>query len=98
MSDDFFSIIGINLKDLVAGFMGGISAVFALKKYNPWAAIGSIVVGGLAANYLSGTVASISGTSKGFSGFVIGLAGMTICRRIIGSAGSWDFLRRLKND
>lgn len=98
MSDDFLSIIGIQLKDLVAGFAGGVANAFVFKKSNPWAIIGSIVVGGLAANYLGETVGRILGTSPGFSAFVVGLAGMAICQGIVESAGSWNILRRLKND
>lgn len=95
---DFFSIIGIHLKDLVAGFAGGVANAFVFKKSNPWAIIGSIVVGGLAANYLGGTIGRLLGTSDGLSAFVVGLAGMAICQGIVESAGSWDILRKLKND
>jgi len=98
MNDDFFSVIGINLKDLVAGFAGGVANAFVFKKSNPWAIIGSIVVGGLAANYLGATVGRLFGTSGGLSAFVVGLAGMAICQGIVESAGSWNILRRLKND
>jgi hypothetical protein len=38
------------------------------------------------------------GTSDGFTAFVVGLAGMTVCQKIVESAGSWDFLRKFKND
>lgn len=98
MSEEFFSAIGIHLKDLVAGFAGGVANAFIFKKSNPWAIIGSIVVGGLAANYLGATVGRIVGTSQGFSAFVVGLAGMAICQGIVESAGTWNILRRLKND
>jgi len=98
MSNDFLSIIGIHLQDLVAGFAGGVANAFVFKKSKPWAIIGSIVVGGLAANYLGTTVGKILGTSEGTSAFVIGLAGMAICQGIVESAGSWGILRKLKND
>jgi hypothetical protein len=49
MTDDFFAIVGIHLKDLIAGFAGGVANAFVFKKANPWAVIGSIAVGGLAA-------------------------------------------------
>jgi VIT1/CCC1 family predicted Fe2+/Mn2+ transporter len=98
MTDDFLSIIGIHLKDLVAGFAGGVANAFIFKKSNPWAIIGSIVVGGLAANYLGETVGRVLGTSPGFSAFVVGLAGMAICQGIVESAGSWNILRKFKND
>lgn len=98
MTDDFFSIVGIHLKDLIAGFAGGVANAFVFKKANPWAVIGSIVVGGLAANYLGATLGRLLGTSDGFSAFVVGLAGMAICQGIVESAGSWDILRKFKND
>jgi VIT1/CCC1 family predicted Fe2+/Mn2+ transporter len=98
MSDDLLAAIGIHIKDLFAGFAGGVANAFVFKKSNPWAIIGSIVVGGLAANYLGATVGRILGTSDGFSAFVVGLAGMAICQGIVESAGSWNILRRLKND
>ena len=98
MSDDFLAIVGIHLKDLVAGFAGGVANAFVFKKSKPWAVIGSIVVGGLAANYLGETIGRLLGTSDGFSAFVVGLTGMAICQGIVESAGSWDILKRLKND
>jgi len=98
MSNDFLSIIGIHLQDLVAGFAGGVANAFVFKKSKPWAIIGSIVVGGLAANYLGSTIGKIVGTSDGTSAFIIGLAGMAICQGIVESAGSWGILRKLKND
>ena len=98
MSDDFLSAIGIHLQDLVAGFAGGVANAFVFKKSNPWAIIGSIVVGGFAANYLGAAVSSFVGTSSGTSAFIVGLAGMAICQGIVESAGSWSILRKFKND
>lgn len=98
MSDDFFALIGIHLKDLVAGFAGGVANAFVFKKSSPWAIIGSIVVGGLAANYLGRIVGIVLGTSDGLSAFLVGLTGMAICQGIVESAGSRAFLRKLKND
>ena len=98
MSNDFLTAIGINLQDLVAGFAGGVANAFVFKKSKPWAIIGSIVVGGIAANYLGPVVGKILGTSAGTSAFIVGLAGMAICQGIVESAGSWSDLRKLKND
>jgi len=98
MSNDFLSVIGIHLQDLVAGFAGGVANAFVFKKSKPWAIIGSIVVGGFAANYLGSTVGKFLGTSAGTSAFIIGLAGMAICQGIVESAGSWFDVRKLKND
>lgn len=98
MANDFLSGIGIHLQDLIAGFAGGVANAFVFKKSKPWAIIGSIVVGGFAANYLGPTAVKIIGTSPGTSAFIIGLAGMAICQGIVESAGSWSILRKLKND
>jgi len=98
MSDDFLALLGINLKILIAGFAGGVANSFVFKKSKPWAIIGSIVVGGLAANYIGPTTAKLLGTSESFMAFVIGLAGMAICQGIAESAWSWDIMKRLKND
>lgn len=95
---DFLTSLGIHLQDIVAGFAGGVANSFVFKKSKPWAIIGSIVVGGLAANYLGATVAKLLGTSSGTSAFIIGLAGMAICQGIVESASSWSILRKLKND
>jgi hypothetical protein len=98
MSDDFLSAVGIHLQDLIAGFAGGVANAFIFKKSKPWAIIGSIVVGGFAANYLGGPVGKLLGTSAGTSAFIVGLAGMAICQGIVESAGTWGDIRKLKND
>jgi ABC-type xylose transport system permease subunit len=98
MFDEFLTSVGIHLQDLVAGFAGGVANAFIFKKSKPWAIIGSIVVGGFAANYLGALVAKILGTSPGTSAFIVGLAGMAICQGIVESAGSWSDIRKLKND
>jgi hypothetical protein len=89
MSDDFLSSLGFQLKDLVPGIEGGIAHVFLFRKSKPWDIISSIVVGGLAANYLGPTVSNVTGTPEGAAAFIVGLAGMAICQRIVESAGSW---------
>lgn len=98
MSNDFLSSIGIHLQDLIAGFAGGVANSFVFKKSKPWAIIGSIIVGGLTANYLGSTVSKFIGTSTGTSAFIVGLAGMGICQSIVESASSWSIFRKLKND
>src|SRR4030095_491777 len=98
MSNDFLSMLGIHLQDLIAGFAGGVANAFVFKKSKPFAIIGSIVVGGFAANYLGSTVGTVLGTSSGTSSFMVGLAGMAICQGIVESAGSWGNFRKLKND
>ena len=96
--DDFLTAIGLHLQDLVAGFAGGVANSFVFKKSNPWAIIGSIVVGGFSANYLGAAVSSVLGTSSGTSAFIVGLAGMAMCQGIVESAGSWTPFKGRQND
>ncbi len=91
---DFMSDLGFHIKDIVAGFAGGIANAFIFKKSNPWAIMGSIVVGGFAANYLGSTVSKLLGTSDGASAFIVGLAGMAICQGIVESSSSWSPFKR----
>ncbi len=67
---------------------------FIFKKSNPWAIIGSIVVGGFTANYLGSTVSKLLGTSDGASAFIVGLAGMAICQGIVESSSTWSPFKR----
>ena len=93
MSDDFMSQLGFHLRDIVAGFAGGVANAFIFKKSNPWAIIGSIVVGGFSANYLGTTISHILGTSSDTSAFIVGLAGMALCQGIVDSASSWTLFK-----
>ena len=86
MADDPFLLreLGIRAADLLAGLAGGIVNAFVFKRSDPWSIIGSVVVGALTENYLSGTVAAYLGTtSSGAAAFVVGLAGMAICQGIV---------------
>jgi hypothetical protein len=97
MSDDFLSGLGFHLQDLVAGFAGGVANAFVFKKSNPWAIIGSVVVGGFSANYLGSTVSQFLGTSSLTTGFIVGLTGMALCQGIIDSASSWKLFKGKEN-
>lgn len=89
MSDGFFGEMGIHLKYLVAGFAGGSVKAFRERKFKPWSLIGSVAVGGIAANYLTMVVSDFLGTPILLSAFIIGLIGMELCGQIIESATSW---------
>lgn len=86
---DFFTAMGIQLQDLVAGLSGGIVNAFVFKRSDPWSIIGSVVVGALTANYLSGPVGRYTGTTGGAAAFIVGLAGMAICQGIVQAAKQW---------
>lgn len=89
MPNDFLVTLGVNVQDLLAGLSGGIVNAFVFKRSDPWSIIGSVVVGSLTANYLSGPVGRYTGTSGGAAAFIVGLAGMAICQGIVQAARSW---------
>jgi hypothetical protein len=84
-----FAGLGLHLDLLVAGFSGGICGAYAARKGTPLDIIGSIVVGGLTANYLSATISNFLGTVVLVPAFAIGLAGVPICQKIIKSVDLW---------
>jgi len=98
MPEDFLASLGLHLQDLVAGFAGGIVNAFVFKKSNAWGIVGSIIVGGFAANYLGAPLSKFLGTSPGTSDFIVGLAGMAICQGIVESASSWKMFKEFKKD
>ena len=100
MADDpgFLVQIGINLHDIVGGFAGGVVNAFVFKRSDPWSIIGSMVVGSLAANYLSEPIGHYVGTGAGASAFIVGLAGMAICQGIVEAAKSWRPFNRTNTD
>lgn len=91
MSDDpgFLIQLGVKIPDLIAGFAGGVVNAIALKRSDPWSIIGSVIVGGLTANYLTDVIAHYTGTSGGTAAFIVGLAGMALCQGIVEAAKSW---------
>lgn len=91
----FFEMLGINLRDLVAGFAGGVvSALTFGRNVNAFSVVGSMIVGALTANYLSADASRILGTSKEATAFIVGLCGMAICQGIVDAVTRWR--QRLK--
>ena len=82
MSDDFFSLLGLNIKLIVAGFAGGLIKAFSLKRASSWAILGSVVSGGFLANYLS-PVLNGFGTPPLVWAFLVGYGGTELCRRCL---------------
>lgn len=85
----FWQQIGVSVPDLIAGFSGGIVNAFVFKRGEPWAIVGSVVVGALTANYLGPVIGHYTGTSGGAAAFVTGLAGMALCQGIVNAARDW---------
>lgn len=86
---ELFVHLGMNVKNMVAGFAGGVVVAFAMKQSEPLAVIGSMVVGALTANYLSDPFSHYLGTGQGTTGFLVGVGGMAIVQGIISAARTW---------
>lgn len=86
---DLLADIGIKLPDLVAGFAGGVVNAFVFKRSQPWAIIGSVVVGALTANYTGEHLSKFLGMGGGTGAFIAGLAGMALCQGLIDAARRW---------
>jgi ABC-type xylose transport system permease subunit len=84
---DLLTEYGIKLPDLVAGFAGGVVRAFVLKRSNPLAIVGSVVVGAITAAYLGPPagrwLGSWLGTTEGAPAFIVGLCGMALCQRLL---------------
>lgn len=86
---DYLMQLGIRIQALVAGFAGGVVNAFVFKRSQPIAIVGSIVVGGFTANYLSESFVNYFGTSPGAAAFGVGVCGMAICQGLVNAATSW---------
>ncbi len=52
--NDFLSSLSLDPSALVAGALGGVVAIFALRQTKPFDAVGSVLVGAILGNYLWG--------------------------------------------
>lgn len=94
---DALLTLGISIPELVAGFCGGIAHVLFMRVLEPFEAIGLIVGGALTANYLTPLIAHQIGTTGYVTPFIVGLAGMSICRGILEWAKSWQLAKNNKD-
>lgn len=69
--------LGFDLQNTVAGIAGGIVVAFVFEKSDPWDIIGSVVAGGLTANYVAG---SVPGTMQGSTAFFVGVVAMPMVK------------------
>lgn len=85
MSDDpnIWSLIGINVRDLIAGTAGGTAAALAFKRAGAGAAVASVVVGALTASYMTAWMVKYIGDFAGGAAFVVGLCSMAICQSLM---------------
>lgn len=86
---DLFSNLGVKIPDLVAGFAGGVVNALLFQRTDPVAALVSVVVGGLTANYAAATFSKMSGLEIGFAGFIVGLGAMVICQGLLAGVKKW---------
>ena|SRR6266702_1050268 len=89
MADDLLVTLGLKVKDLIAGFSGGIVYAFMSKRSGMWSIIGSVTIGALTSNYLGASVVKFTGLGEEVAGFIVGLCGMTICQKIIDKSKDW---------
>lgn len=82
--------LSINLANLVAGFMGGVVNAFVFKRSEPWAIVGSVLVGAITANYLGAMAAKafsslplLGGTTEPVAAFLVGMMGMGFVQGLI---------------
>ena len=83
--------LGLRVPDLIAGFAGGLVNAFVFRRSEPWAVIGSLVVGAATANYLGEPSARLLSLSEGAASFLVGIAGMAICQGIVAAAQNYRF-------
>lgn len=96
MADDFLTQIGLNLRDLLGGFAGGMVHAVVFTRAQPWAAVGSIVVGALTAAYLTDAAVMTIGLSQKPASFIVGLGGMAICQGVLEAIAKYRFGPRSK--
>jgi len=83
MASDIFTILGFKVQALMAGLSGGAVRAVLNKDRSVEAMAGSVVIGGLAANYLVPLVSPVVGTSELTGAFIVGLVGVPLCELII---------------
>lgn len=89
----------INVQLLAAGFLGGLVHAFRIEKATPWGIIRSIIVGGLAANFIAPQLLKIlTMLPSGFIAFGVGMSGKHICYYVEKAFSSLDFLGKTKNE
>lgn len=86
---DLLAQLGIKVPDIVSGIAGGMVNALVFQRSSPWAAVASVLVGGLTSNYLAEPAASKLGLSVGPAGFIIGLTAMVICQGVMAGVQRW---------
>jgi uncharacterized membrane protein YeaQ/YmgE (transglycosylase-associated protein family) len=81
--------LAINVRDLVAGFLGGVVRIFTFGAVKPFEAAGAVLVGAITANYLAPSCAKYLSLPEAPSGFIVGLAGMQIVLTITDMVKGW---------
>lgn len=92
---ELFLELGIDIKMIVAGFVGGVVHTFIFRQTDPYTAIGSIIAGIGTANYVGRAAASVFGISEGFGGFAVGLSAMAVCQGIVAAAKQFKYMREM---
>lgn len=91
--NDYLIQLGLDIKMIVAGFVGGVIHTFIFRQTDLYTAIGSILAGIGTANYIGRTAATMLNVNEGFGGFVVGLSAMAICQGIVAAIKKIQFIR-----
>ena len=86
---DVLSSVGIKVPDLAAGFGGGAINALWFQRGKPIDVVSSVMGGAITANFLTGSVAHITGLEVGAAGFLVGLTAMAICQGMFVKVRSW---------
>jgi len=92
MLNQFLDLIGVKAADIFAGFAGGIVRVALLGTWrsDPWGGVGGVIAGTFAGMYLGPILPVYIGLKpNGGLTFIIGLAAMEVCQRLITLVTKW---------
>ena len=92
MLNEFLNLIGVKAPDIFAGFAGGVVrvALFGAWRSDPWGALGGVIAGTFSGMYLGPILPGYVGlVPNGGLTFIIGLAAMEVCQRLITLVTKW---------
>ena len=76
---------GLNAKNLIAGFSGGVVHALVFRQTEPFGIVASVLTGTLTANFLSPVMSRYVGSWLGEGGcaFLVGLTAMALCQGMV---------------
>jgi hypothetical protein len=96
LEPSFLDQLGVSLRDIVAGFCGGVVNALVFRRTDPWSFVGSVVVGSMSAAYITPVIGHYTGTTGGSAAFFTGLTGMAFCQTVVNAAKNWRLVAKPK--